>query len=68
MRPIDASKLLFEIQVCSWDSEQDKERAEDLVLGMPTLTPPNEPLTLRRWCAVKIANITRTQKPTRRGF
>jgi hypothetical protein len=46
MRPIDASKLLFEIQVCSWDSEQDKERAEDLVLGMPTLTPPNEPLTL----------------------
>lgn len=28
--------------------------------------PP--PLTLRRWCAVKIANITRTQKPTRRGF
>ena len=26
------------------------------------------PLTLRRWCAVKIANITRTQKPTRRGF
>lgn len=41
MRPIDASKLLFEIQVCSWDSEQDKERAEDLVLGMPTLTPPN---------------------------
>lgn len=47
MRPIDASKLLFEIQVCSWDSEQDKERAEDLVLGMPTLTPPNEPLTLK---------------------
>jgi hypothetical protein len=42
MRPIDASKLLFEIQVCSWDSEQDKERAEDLVLRMPTLTPPNE--------------------------
>ena len=46
MRPIDASKLLFEIQVCSWDSEQDKGRAEDFVLGMPTLTPPNEPLTL----------------------
>lgn len=46
MRPIDASKLLFEIQVYSWDSEQDKERAEDLVLGMPTLTLPNEPLTL----------------------
>lgn len=37
---------MVEIQVCSWDSEQDKERAEDLVLGMPTLTPPNEPLTL----------------------
>lgn len=47
MRPIDASKLLFEIQVCSWDSEQDKERAEDLVLGMPTIPQPsNEPLTL----------------------
>lgn len=45
-RMIDASKLLFEIQVCSWDSERDKDMAEDLVLGMPTLTPPNEPLTL----------------------
>lgn len=45
-RAIDASELMAEIQVCSWDSEQDRERAEDLVLGMPTLTPPNEPLTL----------------------
>ena len=45
-RAIDANELMVEIQVCSWDSEQDKERAEDLVLGMPTLTPPNEPLTL----------------------
>jgi len=44
-RAIDASELMAEIQACSWDSEQDKERAEDLVLGMPTLTPPNEPLT-----------------------
>lgn len=41
-RAIDASELIVEIQACSWDSEQDKERAEDLVLGMPTLTPPNE--------------------------
>lgn len=49
MRPIDASKLLFEIQVCSWDSERDKDMAEDLVLGMPTLTPPNE------WVSVKDA-------------
>ena len=45
-RTIDANELMVEIQVCSWDSEQDKERAEDLVLSMPTLTPPNEPLTL----------------------
>lgn len=45
-RMIDASELMVEIQVCSWDSEQDKERAEDIVLGMPTLTSPNEPLTL----------------------
>ena len=45
-RAIDANELMVEIQVYSWDSEQDKERAEDLVLGMPTLTPPNEPLTL----------------------
>ena len=45
-RAIDVNELMVEIQVCSWDSEQDKERAEDLVLGMPTLTPPNEPLTL----------------------
>ena len=47
-RAIDASELMAEIQACSWDSEQDKERAEDLVLGMPTLTPPNEPLTLEQ--------------------
>ena len=40
------SPHLAEIQVCSWDSEQDRERAEDLVLGMPTLTPPNEPSLL----------------------
>ena len=46
-RAIDASELMAEIQVCSWDSEQDRERAEDLVLGMPTLTPPNE------WVSVK---------------
>ena len=46
VRPIDGSELMIEIQACSWDSEQDKERAEDLVLGMPTLTPPNEPLTV----------------------
>ena len=45
-RTIDANELMVEIQVCSWDSEQDKERAEDLVLGMPTLPPPTEPLTL----------------------
>ena len=45
-RTIDANELMVEIQVCSWDSEQDKERGEALVLGMPTLTPPNEPLTL----------------------
>ena len=42
VRPIDGSELMIEIQACSWDSEQDKERAEDLVLGMPTLTQPNE--------------------------
>lgn len=47
-RAIDASELMAEIQACSWDSEQDKERAEDLVLGMPTLTPPNEVLTIER--------------------
>ena len=45
-RAIDASELMAEIQVCSWDSEQDRERAEDLVLGMPTLTPPHEPSLL----------------------
>lgn len=62
MRPIDASELLFEIQVCSWDSERDKDMAEDLVLGMPILLQPsNEPLTLEElremdepvWCACK---------------
>lgn len=43
-RAIDASELMIEIQAGSWDNEQDKERAEDLVLGMPTITPLNEPL------------------------
>lgn len=43
MRAIDGSELMLEIQACRWDSDQDRERAEDLVLGMPTLTPPNEP-------------------------
>lgn len=47
MRPIDASELLLEIQVGSWDSERDKDMAEDLVLDMPTLQQPsNESLTL----------------------
>ena len=48
-RAIDASELMAEIQVCSWDSEQDRERAEDLVLGMPTLTsrPPSPRRTSR---------------------
>lgn len=47
MRPIDASELLFEIQVGSWDSERDKDMAEDLVFDMPTLQQPsNESLTL----------------------
>ena len=45
-RAIDGSELMVEIQACNWDSDQDRERAEDLVLGMPTLTPPNEALTL----------------------
>ena len=44
-RAINTSELMLEIQACNWDSDQDRERAEDLVLGMPTLTPPNEPLT-----------------------
>ena len=44
VRPIDSSELMVEIQACNWGSEQDRERAEDLVLGMPTLTPPNEPM------------------------
>lgn len=40
VRTIDGSELMVEIQACNWDSDQDRERAEDLVLGMPTLTPP----------------------------
>lgn len=52
-RAIDASELIVEIQACSWNSEQDKERAEDLVLGMPTITPPNEPMTLEQLREIK---------------
>lgn len=38
-RTIDANELMLEIQACNWDSEQDKDRAGDLVLGMSTITP-----------------------------
>ena len=41
-RHIDASELLLEIQACNWGNEQDKDRVEDLVLGMPTIIPQNE--------------------------
>ena len=41
VRPIDSGELMVEIQACNWDSEQDRERADELVLGMHTLTPPN---------------------------
>lgn len=46
-RAINASELMLEIQACNWDSDQDRERAEDLVLGMPalaTLQAENEKL------------------------
>ena len=44
-RAIDASELIVEIQVCSWDSEQDKERAEDIVLGTVSYTHLTLPTT-----------------------
>lgn len=48
-RVIDASELLLEIQVVSWDSERDKDMAEDLVLDMPTLPQiGDESLTLEK--------------------
>ena len=34
--------MMREIQAGRGESDQDRERAEDLVLGMPALTPPNE--------------------------
>ena len=69
-RTIDANELMVEIQVCSWDSEQDKERAEDLVLGMPTLTPPNEPLTLdkKRMIAKSCLHYSKSGSCTLRGY
>ena len=69
-RAIDANELMVEIQVCSWDSEQDKERAEDLVLGMPTLTPPNEPLTLdkKRMIAKSCLHYSKSGSCTLRGY
>ena len=30
-RTLNANELMVEVQVCSWDNEQDKEQAEDLV-------------------------------------
>lgn len=35
VRAIDGSELMLEIQACSWDSDQDRERAGEHVYKLP---------------------------------
>ena len=45
MRLIDGDALYQEFEVMAWYDNADRDLAENVLLKMPTLTPPNEPLT-----------------------
>ena len=44
-RAIDGDALYQEFEAMAWYDNADRDLAEDMLLRMPTLTPPNEPLT-----------------------
>lgn len=46
VRPIDGEALWDKLEDALWYDNYDRDMAEKIVLDMPTLTPPNEPLTL----------------------
>ena len=47
-RAIDGDALYQEFEAMAWYDNADRDLAEDMLLRMPTLTPPNEPLTLEQ--------------------
>ena len=46
MRPIDADRLLK--MMSHWKPYMDMDNVRDAINKMPTLTPPNEPLTIEQ--------------------
>lgn len=48
VRPIDGEALWEKMERALWYDNADRDIAEELVLNMPTLTPPNEPLSLEQ--------------------
>lgn len=47
-RAIDGEALWDKLEDALWYDNYDRDMAEKIVLDMPTLTPPNEPLTLEQ--------------------
>lgn len=47
-RAIDGDALYQEFEAMAWYDNADRDLAEDMLLRMPTFTPPNEPLTLEQ--------------------
>lgn len=47
-RTIDGDALYQEFEAMAWYDNADRDLAEDMLLRMPTLTPPNKPLTLEQ--------------------
>ena len=48
VRPIDGEALWDKLEDALWYDNYDREIAEKIVLDMPTLTQPNEPLTIEQ--------------------
>lgn len=46
VRPIDGEALWDKLEDALWYDNYDRDMAEKIVLDMPTLTPPNEPMML----------------------
>ena len=47
-RAIDGDALYQEFEAMAWYDNADRDLAEDMLLRMPTLTPPNKALTLEQ--------------------
>lgn len=47
-RAIDGEALWDKLEDALWYDNYDRDMAEKIVMDMPTLTPPNEPLTMEQ--------------------